>query len=596
MAALSVLVAAVALIAAGSVSRAVDRFPSGGGLEQSPPARGGEAQIRGRQGTILFPLSAGPARPRFQVGGRDYKPVTLGDLLARTLRFDSLQAVVLFNADLFATGGTRQNLYGRELVLPTRADQLLVRLAGDAFDPDNAVSVKEALASFGLFMSKFTKAEIDDLGAEAPPSGDYEVTRFTTTVQSIDAEGARVLILVATDGSGYVIRQKEADEQRRTLTLIDPTGSRGGVGGYATVRTSLEVDGKVRTQLLADGKRPLRFTYDPARPIGVREQRVAELPAERASRDVIRKFSHWRLMQDGGAPNVLAQAGGPACEDLSDRVSKIGYSQAVRFEDATEEKLRRCHAQRLFASAQRAVCLGRQRQKKTVLTFNAVDVIILGPYKYCHYVTIDPEQAPTPSGRLALHQGATRIVSDIDRAGAMTVVPAPPRSRYLLPGPGADRDDKPITRELLHLLDLPQVTAFIGQDPENGPQIVYAEDLLSARVQTFMASLRKPHSPERITSINWNFERQEPYVYLDLWELLAPGGRGGPEPIHLSKQSDSPIATDYFYVDAVADLDGDGIDELIVTRMTYEPDVWAQIAILAWVEGKPGFVVYDSLK
>jgi hypothetical protein len=122
------------------------------------------------------------------------------------------------------------------------------------------------------------------------------------------------------------------------------------------------------------------------------------------------------------------------------------------------------------------------------------------------------------------------------------------------------------------------------------PRLDVGQNLAVALVQKFDAALRAPGHKEHIWSINWRAETNpgEPdYVGCEAWGLFTRVN-GALKPFHLAARESwsGGQNTDYFYVLATGDLDGDGIDEMVVRETVFEAEE-DYVQLWAWERGMP---------
>ena len=110
-------------------------------------------------------------------------------------------------------------------------------------------------------------------------------------------------------------------------------------------------------------------------------------------------------------------------------------------------------------------------------------------------------------------------------------------------------------------------------------------------MQEFDAALRTSGRKEHIWSINWRVEtdpgKPDDYLGYEAWGLFTKAN-GVLKPFHLAarKSSSTGETSSYFYFLATGDLDGDGIDEMVVREMLFEAED-DYVELWAWERGMP---------
>src|SRR5262249_24462273 len=149
--------------------------------------------------------------------------------------------------------------------------------------------------------------------------------------------------------------------------------------------------------------------------------------------------------------------------------------------------------------------------------------------------------------------------------------------------------DKVITKDLMDALRSPEVVDFLVERRLDSAQLQVERKLATALVQDFEAALRSPGTREHVWSINWRLEHQTEtsYVGYEAWGLFTRVN-GALTPFYLAARKTDPEApmASYYYALAVGDLDGDGIDEMIVRGRGFEQEEDI-LELWAWDGGAP---------
>jgi hypothetical protein len=154
-----------------------------------------------------------------------------------------------------------------------------------------------------------------------------------------------------------------------------------------------------------------------------------------------------------------------------------------------------------------------------------------------------------------------------------------------------DPKDQVITQDLVDVLSGREIAQFIASQRLGSPRLDVGQNLAVALVQEFDAALRAPGHKEHIWSINWRVEtnpsKTDDYVGYEAWALFTRVN-GALKPFHLAARESlsSGESTDYFYLLATGDLDGDGIDEMVAREMVFEAEE-DYVQLWAWDGGMP---------
>jgi hypothetical protein len=175
-------------------------------------------------------------------------------------------------------------------------------------------------------------------------------------------------------------------------------------------------------------------------------------------------------------------------------------------------------------------------------------------------------------------------------------MPVAERTRYVPAGHAhTDPNDKAATKEILDILQSREVLRFIAAERVDDPRSDVETNFAVALVQDFDVALRTPRKREHIWSINWRIDNEsagnlrDPVGYSG-WGLFTRVD-GVLKPFHLAATKEPAVngnigSSSYYYVLAVGDLDGDGIDELVVRHMEFEAEE-DNLELWAWEHGGP---------
>jgi hypothetical protein len=198
------------------------------------------------------------------------------------------------------------------------------------------------------------------------------------------------------------------------------------------------------------------------------------------------------------------------------------------------------------------------------------------------------------SSFLETDKGTSRLVSDT-RTSPLQLTPIMGRTRYMPPGERpTNPNDKVVTNEILETLRSAEVAQFITAEHADDPRVDIERDFTVALVQEFDVAFRSPRKKEHVWSINWRIGNEwgsqgggDPMGF-EAWGLFTRiNGKLKPFRLVAVKQEREEFGGHYYYyVLAVGDLDGDGIDELVARRMEFEAEQ-DNLELWAWEQGGP---------
>lgn len=172
------------------------------------------------------------------------------------------------------------------------------------------------------------------------------------------------------------------------------------------------------------------------------------------------------------------------------------------------------------------------------------------------------------------------------------LTPVPWRTRYVPRSESrTDTEDRVITQDLVDVLSSRAIARFVTSQRLGSPRLNVGKNLAVVLVQEFDAALSATGHKEHIWSINWRVEtdpgKPDDYVGFEAWGLFTRVN-GAMNPFHLAARESAANGenTDYFYMLAIGDLDGDGIDELVVREMLFEAEE-DYVQLWAWERGMP---------
>jgi hypothetical protein len=186
-----------------------------------------------------------------------------------------------------------------------------------------------------------------------------------------------------------------------------------------------------------------------------------------------------------------------------------------------------------------------------------------------------PEKGIFSSWLITQEPITVRVVSDLNPPPAIRLIPIAKRTSYARAGTYLGARDKVITKELMDALRSPEVVDFLVERRLDSAQLRLERNLAAALVQDFEVALRSPGTKEHVWSINWRLEHrtESAYVGYEAWGLFTRVS-GGLKPFYLEARRTDPEVpmASYYYALAVGDLDGDGIDEMVVRGRGFEQE------------------------
>jgi hypothetical protein len=212
-----------------------------------------------------------------------------------------------------------------------------------------------------------------------------------------------------------------------------------------------------------------------------------------------------------------------------------------------------------------------------------------------------PEKGAFPSFTPRGEEGTARLVSDLGPS-APNLTPVMERTRYVPPwDPRTDPKDSFVTKEIMDILRSREAAQFIAAAHVDDPRLDVEKNFAVALVQEFDVALRASRKKEHVWSIYWRIdneliatrnernkwttERSDNPVGFEGWGLFTKVN-GALKPFHLASAKYKWGGHPYYYVLAVGDLDGDGIDELVVRRKEFEAE-GDSLELWAWERGGP---------
>ena len=200
------------------------------------------------------------------------------------------------------------------------------------------------------------------------------------------------------------------------------------------------------------------------------------------------------------------------------------------------------------------------------------------------------EKGIFPSFAPGYRDGTACLVNDLRPAPSIKLTAVAKRVRYVPRGsPHTDPDHLDVTREIIDTLRSPSIVKFVAREQFDNGQLDVETGLAVALVQDFEIALRTPKKKEHVWSINWRIERQTEtsYAGYEAWGLFIRIN-GTLQPFYLAgrQSSGETPGVSYYYVLATGDLNGDGLDELVVREMGFEKEQ-DDLELWAWERGGP---------
>jgi hypothetical protein len=181
--------------------------------------------------------------------------------------------------------------------------------------------------------------------------------------------------------------------------------------------------------------------------------------------------------------------------------------------------------------------------------------------------------------------GTARIVSDLATPPPIKLTPVAELTSYRT-AEFVGRNDEVVTKEILDIIRGPELAKFIATRHLGNPQADLEKTLDVVLMQDFEAALHVPKKKEHIWSIFWRVDadtvRTDP-IY-SAWGLFTRIN-GVLKPFYLAA-TEYHDGDSHYQVLAVGDLDGDGIDELVVRDHVFEAEE-DNLEIWAWENDAP---------
>lgn len=181
--------------------------------------------------------------------------------------------------------------------------------------------------------------------------------------------------------------------------------------------------------------------------------------------------------------------------------------------------------------------------------------------------------------------GTARVVNDLATPRPIKLTPVAELTSYRT-AEFVSRNDKVITKEILDIIRGPDIAKFIATRHLGNPQLDLEKTLDVVLMQDFEAAFHVPKKKEHIWSIFWRVDadtvRTDP-IY-SAWGLFTRIN-GVLKPFYLAA-TEYHDGDSHYQVLAVGDLDGDGIDELIVRDHVFEAEE-DNLEIWAWENDAP---------
>jgi hypothetical protein len=344
------------------------------------------------------------------------------------------------------------------------------------------------------------------------------------------------------------------------------------------------------------------------------ETRTGLTPAAPAAVTFAQQFAHWRVMYGAPVVSVLGIMNRDCLKDALNPVAKRYWEGDQKgnwtLETASDEEMPlkgQEIRQALMTTRRTLTVLGRGGTKKLV-EYNVVEATVVPDawawFTYCLY-DVTPanefdQRGMAPEVLKDTEQMSRQVdavfVSDQAETAATGARFIEKPTRYELRDPARDTTERQRIAALTHVLMRTDVRAFLEADRTDPHGIDYRLDFSVISAQEFDITLDRRHPRKHVWSIKYEWEHMGPqangpYAKLQVWGLFEGSRQGPQKPIYLWKSDVADWAFHEGFVFAsVADLNGDGVEEMIAHRALFEA---AGDVILAWENGVP-VVVYDS--
>ncbi|CCD99428.1 hypothetical protein [Bradyrhizobium sp. STM 3809] len=213
-------------------------------------------------------------------------------------------------------------------------------------------------------------------------------------------------------------------------------------------------------------------------------------------------------------------------------------------------------------------------------------------------MTFVPDKARPDPGRGTfasfsyLSQDSTVRLLKSGKPSPVRLTPVAWRTRYVARSDSrTDPKDRVITPELLTSLSGSGIARFLSARKLGSPRLDVTRNTAVVQVQELDAALETPRVKQHVWSINWRVEtdpgKPDDYVGYEAWGLFRKID-GVLRPLYLAAREawSTGENSDYFYLLATGDLDGDGIDEMIAREMVFEGEQ-DYVQLWAWEHGRP---------
>ena len=191
-----------------------------------------------------------------------------------------------------------------------------------------------------------------------------------------------------------------------------------------------------------------------------------------------------------------------------------------------------------------------------------------------------------------LENGTARLVNSGEPARPIKLTPVANEKDYVVEKNPNACCESLITPEFSSLLHGPEIAEILTKQYLRYPDLNVEKDAQSISVQEFDAALRVPGKKEHIWSISFYIRTDKaPRGGFDVWGLFTRVN-GLLKPFYLvaaSAPGEGALGNFPFFK-AIGDLNGDGIDEMIVKELEYEPED-DHLKIFSWENGAPVLIL-----